>query len=467
MNIRHTLAALAIGCSAGAWAQNLNQAKQWFLDGKFAEAKPVFAKLVKQAPSNASYNFWYGACCFETGEFAQSQKYLEKAADRQVINAYLYLGKLYYRFYRFDEAVENVEEHISWLVKKKRDTAGAEKLLEQCRRAARMIRGTEDVAVIDSFVVDKERFLSALKLSRESGEIAIGETGPQFTNEMGDKRLLTKTDTDGRTGLYVQTRLINTWSDPEPIVSLNETADHLTFPFLASDGITLYYAAESEESLGGYDLFVTRYDSDDNIYLRPTNVGMPFNSTANDYLYALDDFNNLGWFVSDRYQPEGKVCVYVFVPNEQKITYDYEHTDADKMIRLASLHDIQSTQTDADKVRAARQQLAQLRFGGQVAVQQKTFEFVINDHSVYTQWADFRSEEARAKFKVLLQMRQDKLSLQEHLQQQRDRYATGNKAVKAQLGPGMLDQEKRVKELERDIERLTVEVRNLENLHNT
>ena len=67
MNIRHTLAALAIGCSAGAWAQNLNQAKQWFLDGKFAEAKPVFAKLVKQAPSNASYNFWYGACCFETG----------------------------------------------------------------------------------------------------------------------------------------------------------------------------------------------------------------------------------------------------------------------------------------------------------------------------------------------------------------------------------------------------------------
>lgn len=52
--------------------------KQWFEEGKFAEAKPVFQKLVKQAPSNANYNFWYGACCYETGELQESQPYLEK-----------------------------------------------------------------------------------------------------------------------------------------------------------------------------------------------------------------------------------------------------------------------------------------------------------------------------------------------------------------------------------------------------
>ena len=141
---KHILAALllALTCGGTAYAQTLNQAKEWFTEGKFAEAKPVFEKLVKRAPSNANYNFWYGACCFETGELAESQPYLEKSAARKVINAYLYLGKLYYTQYRFDDAVENLEEHIMWLEKKKRDTEEAERVLSRCRMAARMLRGT-------------------------------------------------------------------------------------------------------------------------------------------------------------------------------------------------------------------------------------------------------------------------------------------------------------------------------------
>ena len=44
---------------------------------------------------------------------------LKKVLHVKVINAYLYLGKLYYAMYRFDEATENIEEHIQWLEKKK------------------------------------------------------------------------------------------------------------------------------------------------------------------------------------------------------------------------------------------------------------------------------------------------------------------------------------------------------------
>ena len=78
---KHILAALllALTCGGTAYAQTLNQAKEWFTEGKFAEAKPVFEKLVKRAPSNANYNFWYGACCFETGELAEINASLNKA----------------------------------------------------------------------------------------------------------------------------------------------------------------------------------------------------------------------------------------------------------------------------------------------------------------------------------------------------------------------------------------------------
>ena len=232
MNKKYTLALIGLCCMGSASAQSLTQAKEWFLEGKFAEAKPVFQKLVKQAPSNANYNFWYGACCYETGELQEALPYLEKSAARKVINAYLYLGKLYYSMYRFDEATENLEEHIDWLEKKKRDTSEAEKELDRCRQAARMLRGTENVAVIDSFVVDKNDFLSAYKLSKESGTISKTEdgSGTSFVNELGDKMIFTQASADdGETHLYSRIKLIDKWEDAQPLEGLETPKDKIVF----------------------------------------------------------------------------------------------------------------------------------------------------------------------------------------------------------------------------------------------
>lgn len=94
--------------------------------------------------------------------------------------------------------------------------------------------------------------------------------------------------------------------------------------------MTIYYASDGDGSMGGYDIFVTRYNTNTDTYLVPENVGMPFNSPYNDYMYVIDEYNNLGWFASDRYQPEDKVCIYVFVPNDSKRTYNYEAMEPEK-----------------------------------------------------------------------------------------------------------------------------------------
>lgn len=455
---------LALCFTGNAFSQTLSQAQKWFTEGKFAEAKPVFEKLVRQAPSNANYNFWYGACCYETGELSKAVPYLEKSAERKVINGFLYLSKAYYDLYRFDEAIQNLEDHIYWLERKKRDTSEAETLMERYRMGARMIRGVEKVAVIDSFTVSKRDFLSAYKLSRESGEIkATGEGGcTEFTNEMGDKKILARPNADGATSLYGSVKMIDKWSDPEPLKGLEEGGTNLNYPFLDSDGITLYYAAQGEESLGGYDIFITRYDSDDNAYLRPDNLGFPFNSVANDYMYAIDDFNNLGWFASDRYQPEDKVCVYVFVPNESKQVYDYESTSPEMLQAAASLQCIQKTQTDAAKVRLARQQLAKVMYGQDEQKKKGDFRFVVDDNVVYHTLADFRSAEARKQYQTLSQKQKDLDNLSETLGKQRELYGQSNKAGKDRLTPAILDKEQRIKQLREEIASLTVNIRNTE-----
>ena len=464
MKKKYIFPLLALCFTGNAFSQTLSQAQKWFTEGKFAEAKPVFEKLVRQAPSNANYNFWYGACCYETGELSKAVPYLEKSAERKVINGFLYLSKAYYDLYRFDEAIQNLEDHIYWLERKKRDTSEAETLMERYRMGARMIRGVEKVAVIDSFTVSKRDFLSAYKLSRESGEIkATGESGcTEFTNEMGDKKILARPNADGATSLYGSVKMIDKWSDPEPLKGLEEGGTNLNYPFLDSDGITLYYAAQGEESLGGYDIFITRYDSDDNAYLRPDNLGFPFNSVANDYMYAIDDFNDLGWFASDRYQPEGKVCVYVFAPNNSKRVYDYDTTDPALLTNVAMLNGIRHTWNDADKVRIAKQQLAQVMYGGNETQKKGDFRFVVDDNAIYHTLGDFRSADARKKFQLLQQKEKDLDTMIDALDRVRAKYASGNQSTKGQLTPGILDQEKRVKELREEIARLTLNIRNTE-----
>ena len=463
MITKYTLTLLTLFCMSNIAAQTLNQAKQWFNEGKFAEAKPVFQRLVKQAPSNANYNFWYGACCFETGELAESQPYLEKSADRKVINAYLYLGKLYYMQYRFDDAVENLEEHISWLEKKERDTEEAEKVLSKCRMAARMIRNTERIIVADSFVVDKASFLQAYKLSKSAGEISITENGGTcYTNEWGDKMLYTQTSADGKNHLYSRMKLIDKWSDPQPLKGITLNEHNQICPFLNTDGITLYYATDGEENLGGYDIFITRYDSEDDTYLRPNNIGMPFNSPANDYMYAIDETNHLGWFASDRYQPEGKVCIYVFIPNATKQVYSYENTDHEKLLALARLSSIKQTWTDNNLVAEARQRMKNIETEKTEVKQKHDFEFIVDDRTVYYQMADFRSPQAKKAFQNYRQLENSYAQQSNKLENLRKRYASATQAEKEKMAPGMLDIEKRIEQLADDIERTAIQVRQLE-----
>lgn len=468
MDIKIKLTAIALMFTASAGAQTLSQAQRWFTQGEFEKAKPVFKKLVKQSPSNASYNFWYGACCYETGEMMEGLPYLEKSAARKVINAYLYVSKAYYDMYRYDDAIENLEQHIYWLKQKKRDTTEAEELMGKYRKGARLIRGVENITVIDSFVVDKRSFLDSYKLGEQSGNLQMTDNGNEdvsieFVNEMGDKKLLSANDENGNKKLYASVKLIDSWSKPQRLKGINDDMTDLNFPFLDSDGTTLYFAAKGEESLGGYDIFITRADSEENSYFRPDNMGYPFNSAFNDYMYAIDDYNNLGWFASDRYQPEGKVCVYVFIPNESKTTYDYDTVEPGKMISLARLDNIALTQTDRNEVARAKQRLAKVTYAKTGKKNKKTeFTFIVNDNRTYTSLNDFRKPEAKKMFQEMRKMQSDLETLENELDKLREKYSKSNKAVRESMTPGILDKEKRVNGLRTEIGKMETKIRNME-----
>lgn len=451
-------------------AQTLEQARTLYNKGEYEKAKPVFKKYVKSQPSNGNYNFWYGVCCLKTGEAQEAVKPLEMAVKKRVTSGQLYLGQAYNATYRFEDAVNCFEDYIADLKKRKRSTEEAEKLLEKSKADLRMLKGVEDVCIIDSFVVDKASFLNAYKISEESGKLFTfneffktegDHPGTVYETEIGNKIYYSEQGKNGNLDIFSKNKLLNEWSKGRPLPGSINASGNANYPYVMSDGITIYYANDGE-GLGGYDIFVTRYNTNTDTYLVPENVGMPFNSPYNDYMYVVDEYNNLGWFASDRFQPEGKVCVYVFIPNSSKQTYNYEAMEQNEIIRLAQIHSLKETWKDKKAAAEAQQRL-------EAAISHKPqehriadFEFVIDDNTTYYLLNDFKSAKARQLFQRYRQMEKDYRQQEEKLDNMRTRYANSNKQEKAILTPAILDLEQRVMQMSGELDALEINVRNAE-----
>lgn len=445
-----------------------------FQDKEYGKAKPAFAKFVKSNPNNASYNYWYGVCCFETGETLESLKYLDFARKKKIQSAPLYLGLAYDKLYRFDDAVEAYEEYLEGIEGKKISPERAEALLSKSKVSARLLKGVENVCFIDSFVVGKKEFLAAYKISGEVGAIYTynkyfekeGENpGTVYETELGNKIYYGALGEDSTLNIYSRNKQLNEWSKESKLPgSINESAN-ANYPFVLTDGITLYYASDGETSMGGYDIFVTRYNTDNDTYLSPENVGMPFNSPFNDYMYAIDEYNNLGWFASDRYQPEDTVCVYVFIPNAVKQAYNYESMEPEKITGLAQLRSIKETWKDEAVVAQAKKRLEEAVNYRPEEKQEYDFTFVINDNRVYHSAADFTSSSAGELFREYQQLEKEYLARKENLERQREAYANAGDADKTEMAPAILDLEKRVLMMYKEAENLRIKIRNVENDH--
>lgn len=334
---------------------------------------------------------------------AAAQKKKNTARPENTVTAEQLIQK-----YEFDEAAAMLQRDIQAAQKSGKPTEMLETDLHRANMGADMLRGTERVIFVDSFKVARKNALATIKLSAEAGQwiptssvsgqlpTRYAEIGQAtYINELKDRMFYAAADTVRHPKrIYTAYRQGNAWSTPQRLEGTAEEWTDQDNPFVMPDGVTLYFAAQGEESLGGYDLFVTRYNTETKQFLKAENLGMPFNSTANDYMLAIDETLNLGWLVTDRFQKPDTVCVYVFVPSESREVYELNDNTFDKVLRVARLSSISATQYDRKAVKAAKQRL-QNAFERSSGSNVGGSFYVINDNTVYTSLAQFRSDAAR------------------------------------------------------------------------
>ena len=464
--IYYIILAVSLFFSGELMAQNKNTARKLFQQGKYDEAKPMFQKLLKKTPQNAEYSFWYAVCCYETNDTVDVLPLFEYAASRKISNAYRYLGDYHAALLDYPKAMSYFGDFID-LTPDETLREEYRKRLAEISRLHRMVMNCEKICILDSFIVDKKDLFSVYNIGRDAGKVTTQAdffddaslSGNIYCSERGIDICFSDAEDNGLMKLYRNSKVGNEWGRAKRLSGF-DTKGNDDYPFMLSDGVTLYFASDGEGSIGGYDLFVTRLDTESDRFLRPDNLGMPFNSTANDYMLAINEEANLGWFATDRNQPDGLVCVYLFVPNSGTVKYD-ESLGFETIFSRAQIKCIADTQDDEELIRKATQQYAMMLYGAGQSDDKKDFLFVIDDSRDYDSLSDFVSEAARELFvewrrRIATQERNVAL-----LELKREEYASAGVRAKETMRNEILALEKDIEEeqemltaMERDIRRL-------------
>lgn len=424
-----------------AFAAPIDEARRLYDEGRYAEALEQLEALHRRSPRDGSVNLLLGSTLMAMGRYDDARAPLKTASDRGVADATLALARMASDSYDVDGARDLYAAYEKQMRRARKSIPDeVEAARSRLVTMENMLSRVERVVVIDSMVVDADDFFRHYRLSPGAGRIVEGAAvrmpgvGMAFVPQNNTEIIYAAPDSAGMMTLMGAGILDDgSVESPSPLPGEDLSGGgNSAYPFLMSDGMTLYFANDGSESLGGYDIFMTMRTDDG--YLQPQNVGMPYNSPFDDYLLAIDEATGAGWWATDRNRIPGKVTIYVFVPSETRVNID---PDDENLLALAGLSDISMTRaagTDYSGVLAAIAEASSPDGGRSTAADSRSFELPMGSGTVvYHTLADFANPQARAAMADAIDARAAIASVTARLDTLRDAYRSGNTAVAADI----------------------------------
>lgn len=428
--------------------------------GALDEATEALDSAAAAQPKNAQIDYLRGKCLVARNDDANAIKAFEDAHRKGSNDALLELAEIAIREYRVDDAEGNIDDYKAYIAKNKRKKLpdNSDEISSQLTRTRAMLDRVEKIVVFDSITVDKDAFLDAYRLSPEAGSLNYPDILPEGT-DYSDPTVVYCTE-DGREMLWgaqndesvftlrsIHRLADNSWEKPESV------GDHLgqgydaNYPFLMPDGVTLYFASDNEESLGGLDIFISRNNGTE--FLQPQNIGMPYNSPYDDYMLAIDELTGAGFWASDRNRLGDKITIYMFIPSQSRVNVDLDDPTLAQRASLRSIRDTWPAGADFTNVRKALDNVRE-------SVKKRTpqFEFSLPDGRVLTSFRQFTSEHAVGLMEQYVSLKKATDEARKRLAALRIEYGNGNTGV----GPEILTMEDDIEQAEAQLKRVANDV---------
>jgi hypothetical protein len=124
------------------------------------------------------------------------------------------------------------------------------------------------------------------------------------------------------------------WSKPENLGdAVNSSLDE-DFPYFAPDG-ALYFASKGHYSMGGYDVYRSRYDAASKTWSTPENLGFPFSSPYDDIYYLPLSNDSLTYLITNR--NVGADSLEIVLVKEERSQIRQTASSFDEIIAVAKL----------------------------------------------------------------------------------------------------------------------------------
>ena len=140
---------------------------------------------------------------------------------------------------------------------------------------------------------------------------------------------------EGVRNLYVTEQQDTVWSVPVLLEKQSTTDSNEIYPMLSPDGKTLYFSSKGFYGAGGYDLYKSVLDEASQTWSVPQNMGFPYSSPADDFLYVESEDGEYAVFASNRECPADSVWVYVLQYEDYPVHSAV--TDPDELLELSRL----------------------------------------------------------------------------------------------------------------------------------
>lgn len=133
-----------------------------------------------------------------------------------------------------------------------------------------------------------------------------------YLPEGSNRVIFSAPDESGAWNLYTSSLKDSVvWTAPVLLSENILSSGNEIFPILSKDGKTLYFASDGLPGMGGYDLFCSTWDEENEDWSTPENLGFPYSSTGDDILFLNNEAGSCSIIVSNRETEGDSVKIYV------------------------------------------------------------------------------------------------------------------------------------------------------------
>ncbi len=305
------------------------QAERHFVKKEYEQALPLYARLISAHGDNYKLNYCYGICLLITDkDKALSVKFLEEASKSILVwdDVWYYLGRAYQLCGDYPKSIGAYDQFVKMVSPNQALRWEALHQMEMCKNAIVLTGKPDSLTILDLKTMSREELDAGYQLVKDDRKLlnlpeeffsAKDRKNPDcskaFLSADGNKMVYASYGGNKSRDLdifMVEKNQKGDWTKPKRLSESVNTGYDDCFPTLSEDGYTLYFSSKGHNSMGGFDLFRSVYYPQIRQWSKAENMGVPVNSSDDDFYLISSEMENKATFCSKRGCAQGDISVY-------------------------------------------------------------------------------------------------------------------------------------------------------------